>query len=773
MAYYSGHILVVEPLLLPFFETILQFVLVCDEEYVSNAPPCHSRSLEKADWVNSSSAAIGIIHADLEIQVAEMRDILDDPTDDEDDYPSPGSGSVASSHQGYLFGFSSIARSLRNFHPPAAQIYSYWKIFKENVDPLVKLFHRPSTEKVVIAAAKSLDHLSKPMEVMMFAIYFAAITSLCEVECVSVLGIEKQIALETYRFGFEQAMARADFLSTQELVVLQSFVLFLTCVRRFDDSRYAWTLTGLVIRMAQALGVHRDGQVFGLSPFETEMRRRLWWQICNLDMRASEDHGSDPSIVEQTFDTKFPLNINDDDIWPGMTEPPEEKEGRTEMLFDLIRFTVSTTVRRLSYAPPGPGPCRERNARITLEDKERLIEELHQYLEKKYLRYCNMSIPLDWVAATVSRLILAKMWLIVHHPFQREDGGAGLPQETKDSLFLTSIEVIEFSALLETETTTLKWGWLFRTYVQWHAVAFVLSQLCVRTSGPQVEKAWAAVDSVFDEWGGVVSASKRGMLWKPLRKLMARARAARQRELEKKCRYPLDGSLGPSSVSAMNLSGVPSPLLRPNGVNGSTNNTMNVDSNPNSSVATADFSPPPPLMPSSNNPSSTLNQPLDIYRDRQQRNGGNSSANGMSDKQTGLSIVGGINAVKNKLLPLEDWSSYADGLLPNTTTATTNSMFSGGARAGAGGENGMNGGGGAIEKGGAGGWVEEGGAGASAGGAGWGDEGGVAAAGGVAGWEDGMDWVGWELMVQDFRMEVENGQGVERGARGGGMINWW
>lgn len=760
-------------LLLPCLETTVHFVSFWGEEDISEAPPFQSRSLEKADCGTSSSAPVGIGYADSRIQVAEMRDILDDPTDDEDDYPSPGSGSAASaSHQGYLFGFSSIAQSLRNFHPPAAQICNYWKIFKENVDPLIKIFHRPSTEKVVTAAAKSLDHLSKPMEAMMFAIYFAAITSLSEAESVRLLGIEKQVALETYRFGFEQAMARADFLSTQELVVLQSFVLFLTCVRRFDDSRYAWTLTGLVIRMAQALGVHRDGQVFGLSPFETEMRRRLWWQICNLDMRASEDHGSDPSIVEQTFDTKFPLNINDDDIWPGMTEPPEEKEGRTEMLFDLIRFTVSTTVRRLSYAPPGPGPCRERNARITLEDKERLIEELHQYLEKKYLRYCNMNVPLDWVAATVSRLILAKMWLIVHHPFQREDGGAGLPQETKDRLFLTSIEVIEFSCLLETETTTLKWGWLFRTYVQWHAVAFVLSQLCVRTSGPEVEKAWAAVDSVFDEWGGVVSASKRGMLWKPLRKLMARARAARQRELEKQCRFPLDGSLGPSSVSPMNLSGVPPPSLGPNGLNGlngSTNNTMNVNLNHNSSVSAADFSspsflPPPSLTTSSNDSSSTSSQPLDIYRNRQpEGTNGTNGTNGSLNIQTGVPIVSGLNTVKNEILPLDDWSSYTDGLLPTTTTTNTNNMFG----SGAGAEHSMNEGRGAGTK-----LGDEGGAGTA--GVGWGGEdGGAGASGGVAGWEDGMDWAGWDFMVQDFRMEVENGQGVERGARGGGMINWW
>ena len=144
------------------------------------------------------------------------------------------------------------------------------------------------------------------------------------------------------------------------------------------------------------------------------------------------------------------------------------------------------------------------------------------------------------------------MWLVVHHPFSRSDAGAGLPQETKDRLFRTSLEVIEFSRLLETEKTTLKWGWLFRTYVQWHAIAFVISQLCIRTIGPEVDKAWMVIEGVFDDWGGTVAPNQRGMLWKPLRKLMAKARAERSKALKKQALFPLDGSLGPTT-SMLNL----------------------------------------------------------------------------------------------------------------------------------------------------------------------------------------------------------------------------
>ena len=132
---------------------------------------------------------------------------------------------------------------------------------------------------------------------------------------------------------------------------------------------------------------------------------------------------------------------------------------------------------------------------------------------------------------------MSKMWLIVYHPHQRKDGGASLPQETKDKLFITSLENVEYSILLETEARTMKWGWLFRTYVQWHAIAFLLSELCVRTKGEAVERAWRALEATAGRWwfplndASPYRKGQQGTLWKPLRKLLAKAKAAREREI--------------------------------------------------------------------------------------------------------------------------------------------------------------------------------------------------------------------------------------------------
>ncbi len=309
-------------------------------------------------------------------------------------------------------------------------------------------------------------------------------------------------------------------------------MLFLVCVRRHDDTRFVWSLTGLALRIAQSLGLHRDGTVFGLSPFDTEMRRRLWWQVCILDTRASEDHGSDPSILDYSFDTKFPSSINDEDLDPSATEAPVPREGVSEMTFCLIRYEICSLTRKLTYTPPGETPCKlSGKLPLTLEEKEEAIRNCSRHLEQTYLRYCEDAGPLYWVAATIARLIIAKMSLIIYHPLTQPGKPNSLSQDIKDRLFMASIEILEYSRILESEATTKQWGWLFHTYIQWHAIAYILGELCTRPNSAIVERAWRAIDVVFSNWDGAVRHTKSGMLWQPMRKLMAKARRKREENM--------------------------------------------------------------------------------------------------------------------------------------------------------------------------------------------------------------------------------------------------
>lgn len=55
-----------------------------------------------------------------------------------------------------------------------------WQVYQENVDPIVKILHIPTTTKLINQTRKNLDSLTPENEALMFAIYFAAITSMDE-----------------------------------------------------------------------------------------------------------------------------------------------------------------------------------------------------------------------------------------------------------------------------------------------------------------------------------------------------------------------------------------------------------------------------------------------------------------------------------------------------------------------------------------------------------------------------------------------------------------
>ncbi|PWY72353.1 hypothetical protein BO70DRAFT_389413 [Aspergillus heteromorphus CBS 117.55] len=487
--------------------------------------------------------------------IEELQDILDPSSSEDEDYPSPESSSSHSNHDGFLFGFYSLSHSLHEFLPPKSKIPLLWNTWLENVAPLTPIVHKATARQLFLTAAQDPNSLDKNTEALFLAVCLVSIISMSTEQCVIQFGEERDAAVKRYRFAVEQAFAKANLLNTQSLTLLQAVVIFLIGIRREDDTKFVWSMTALVLRLAQGLGLHRDGMNFGLKPFETEMRRRLWWHICLLDIRAAEDHGSDAQIHERLYDTRLPLNINDDDITPDMTEPPTEHVGWTEMTFCLIRCDITVAVRRVSYACPN-GHFAASIRQINPDNCGQLIRSINNRIEDRYIKHCDMNIPIQWVCATIGRLILTKLWLVVHHPMTRPERGLNISHANRESLFATSVEVAEFQRLMGADHNTYKWSWLFATNMQWHAIAYILSELCVRPLSPLTDRAWTSVSTLYGDWMRN-SKQRKGMLWRPLSRLMKRATAFRARQEEMRAQM----SANPRPASDITLADGAAPVI--------------------------------------------------------------------------------------------------------------------------------------------------------------------------------------------------------------------
>ncbi|KAF5698317.1 transcription factor [Fusarium globosum] len=468
-----------------------------------------------------------ILWANLGNEIEELRDMLHDPLSEDDvDNPLDASRPIPEvtsplGTSASILGFQSLCQSLLPYHPPMHLSVTLLNIFIENVLPLVHIFHMPSTEQWFWDSIVSLDTLDRNSEALLFAIYYSSVISMDEGQCLGVLGESRSTSLNKYRFAVEQAMARANLLNTQSLVLLQAAVLFLSGLRNEDDSRTTWSLTSLIFHIAQAMGLHRDGTTFGLKPFDIELRRRLWWHICLLDMRSSEFHGYEPIVRDDMFDTKLPLNINDSDITSHMTESPKAREGYTQITFCLIRCEVMKAGWKVGYASPTPSST----ATAARGDGELIVQELKSLLEERYLRYCDESVPFMLFTSKVAQLIVARTGLIVDFPRKQKE--AYTSTVIRDRLFSTSMEVLELSSFILTNTSISKWTWHSKAHIQWHAAIFVLSEICSRPASAECDQAWEFINTVHNRWG-MNERGKRGNLWRPIQRLMVKARYVRE-----------------------------------------------------------------------------------------------------------------------------------------------------------------------------------------------------------------------------------------------------
>ena len=173
-------------------------------------------------------------------------------------------------------------------HPPPERIHQLWQIYIENVDPLMKVVHVPTIRPAIQKAASNLRNIPRSFEALMFAIYGAAIMSLRDDGCCEQrFGEPRKTLLSRYISATKAALSRAEFTGTLSLVVLQALVLHLFSVRDIYEPRVVWSLTGVAVRIAQVIGLERDGETLGLPPFEAEMRRRVWWILKSHDFRAA------------------------------------------------------------------------------------------------------------------------------------------------------------------------------------------------------------------------------------------------------------------------------------------------------------------------------------------------------------------------------------------------------------------------------------------------------------------------------------------------------
>jgi hypothetical protein len=152
-----------------------------------------------------------------------------------------------------------------------------------------------------------------------------------------------QARQDLYRQKVAQCLVLANYTKCPPFTMETFLSYFVVEYLRTRDTQHGiWLLVGMVVRTAFRMGLHREPTKLSnnsLTPFEAEMRRRMWSMIVRLDLMSSGQVGLPRMIVSSMTDTLEPRNLIDEDLKEDMTElPPSRPDTEfTPMLYTIIR----------------------------------------------------------------------------------------------------------------------------------------------------------------------------------------------------------------------------------------------------------------------------------------------------------------------------------------------------------------------------------------------------------------------------------------------------
>lgn len=392
-----------------------------------------------------------------------MRGLLDEGGEDTV-ASSIASATPAASDFNFMFNGSS-GIELDHLYPEPKHVFLLWQTFLDRVNPLIKVVHVPALQPRLLEVVTRTTPIPRNIETLLFSIFAITAMSLTDGECVTLLGCAKDEAVERYSSGARIALQRANITKTYDVVILQALVLYMVCkqylaLRALDfkltwvqcssagqsDRHASWIMNGTVVRIAQKMGLHHDGESLGLSVYDSEIRRRVWWQIVVVDSVFAMSSGLGRNILPRHWDTREPSNLNDSDLYPTMTSI-QPREGPTEMIFCLVVFQIA----RLRIDAPALEDVILQNETGTanapsdaqVNEARRGLDELDQNIDELLAKYSDRSIGLIHEFATdLKHAFVKKMRELVCPMREQLEWGTEI-LTSKDNLFKISIISVE------------------------------------------------------------------------------------------------------------------------------------------------------------------------------------------------------------------------------------------------------------------------------------------------------------------------------------------
>jgi hypothetical protein len=195
--------------------------------------------------------------------------------------------------------------------------------------------------------------------------------------CANLQGLRKQTTVNQLKSAYTTSLSLCQHLEHPTLNTLISTLLTGPFLDRPHEPMRNLVSVSTTMRVAQSMGLHREGTWSALSPVDQEIRRRAWWHIVWLDVQSSISTGLPPCCGSETLEAvSMVAPIRDEDIsdLPACRSPRADSmisEQSVAIVFAVERFQVARLQSKIVA-------CLQSGQRLTKEGFGELVTAAKQ-----------------------------------------------------------------------------------------------------------------------------------------------------------------------------------------------------------------------------------------------------------------------------------------------------------------------------------------------------------------------------------------------------------
>ncbi|KAK5049041.1 hypothetical protein LTR84_005463 [Exophiala bonariae] len=225
------------------------------------------------------------------------------------------------------------------FHVPPRReadvlMANYWTW----VHTMYPILHKPTFDTRYQALWQVSEQSQTTLEDILFHCRLNVVFALAAHFRSEIAPLDRRSMSETF-FSRSEHLLPMELLDFANLEMVQSLVLMAQYLQSTDKPNYCWSIVGLAIRMAQAIGLHLDSPervVAGkkYDQVDVEVRKRVWSSCILLDRVLAMTYGRPLMMLSQVSQRSLhlPSPIDDEYLTNYPEAPGKQPDGKPSMM---------------------------------------------------------------------------------------------------------------------------------------------------------------------------------------------------------------------------------------------------------------------------------------------------------------------------------------------------------------------------------------------------------------------------------------------------------